>query len=116
MPDQPINGKLTLRENIGDLSGLPIAWQAWRISLDGKEPEPIDGHTAKQRFFLGFGQIWRTKQREEALREQLLSDPHSPAEFRANGVVTNFGPYYDAFGLAEGDRLWRPAAERVKIW
>ena len=116
LPDQPINGKLTLGENIGDLSGLAIAWQAWRISLDGKEPEPIDGHTAKQRFFLGFGQIWRTKQREEALREQLLSDPHSPAEFRANGVVTNFGPYYDAFGLAEGDRLWRPAAERVKIW
>ncbi len=116
LPDQAVNGELTLGENIGDLSGLAIAWQAWRLSLDGDEPAPVDGYTAKQRFFLGFGQIWRTKQREEALREQLLSDPHSPAEFRANGVVTNFEPYYEAFGLAEGDKLWRPAQDRVTIW
>lgn len=116
LPDQPINGKLTLGENIGDLSGLAIAWQAWRLSLDGKQPQPAGGYTPEQRFFLGFGQIWRTKQRDEALREQLLRDPHSPGEFRANGVVTNFGPFYEAFGLEQGDKLWRPAAERVKIW
>jgi len=116
LPDQAINGKLTLGENIGDLSGLAIAWQAWRLSLGGKEPEPIDGYTAKQRFFLGFGQVWRTKQREESLSELLLSDPHPPGEFRGNGTVTNFEPFYEAFGLEEGDKLWRPADERVKIW
>ncbi len=116
LPDLAINGELTLGENIGDLSGLAIAWQAWRLSLGGAEPEPIDGYTASQRFFLGFGQIWRTKQREEALREQLLRDPHSPGEFRANGVLTNFEPFYAAFDVEEGDALWRPAADRVKIW
>jgi putative endopeptidase len=116
LPDQAINGELTLGENIGDLSGLAIAWKAWRMSLDGEEPAPIDGYSAKQRFFLGFGQIWRTKQREESLRELLLSDPHPPGEFRANGVVTNFEPFYEAFGLKEGNALWRPADERVKIW
>ena len=116
LPDQAINGELTLGENIGDLSGLAIAWQAWRLSLEGAEPEQIDGYTASQRFFLGFGQIWRIKQRDEALREQLLRDPHSPGEFRANGVLTNFEPFYQAFGLEDGDALWRPAEQRVKIW
>jgi len=116
LPDQAINGELTLGENIGDLSGLAIAWKAWRLSLGGEEPDPIDGYTAQQRFFLGFGQIWRTKQRDESMRQQLVNNPHAPGEFRANGVVTNFEPFYEAFGLKEGNALWRPADQRVKIW
>ncbi len=116
LPDQPVNGRLSVGENIGDLSGLAIAWDAWKLSLGGREAPVIDGYTGAQRFILGFGQIWRTKMREEALREQLLRGPHAPGEFRANGVITNFEPFYEAFDVKQGDGLWRPAAERVKIW
>jgi endothelin-converting enzyme len=116
LPDTAVNGELTLGENIGDLSGLAIAWQAWQISLDGKQAPVIEGLTGPQRFFLGFAQIWRTRQREEALRRQVLSDRHSPAEYRANGVVANFEPFYATFDLKQGDRLWRPAEDRVTIW
>jgi putative endopeptidase len=116
LPDAGINGRLSLGENIGDLSGLAIAWRAWRLSLAGREPPVLDGYTGAQRFFLGFGQIWRVNYREAAMREQLVTGPHAPGEFRASGVLSNFGPFYEAFGVAEGDRLWRPESERVKIW
>jgi predicted metalloendopeptidase len=116
LPDAGINGRLSLGENIGDLSGLAIAWRAWRKSLGGREAPVLDGFTGEQRFFLGFARIWRVSYREAALREQLVTGPHAPGEYRALGVLSNFQPFYDAFGVEEGDRLWRPEAERVKIW
>jgi putative endopeptidase len=116
LPGLNVNGELTLGENIGDLSGAAIAYGAYVHSLNGAEAPVIDGYTGPQRFFLGYGQAWRTKWREGLMREVVLTDPHSPSEFRANGVVSNMDEFYAAFGLKEGDKLWRPAAERVKIW
>jgi putative endopeptidase len=116
LPGLNVNGELTLGENIGDLSGAAIAYGAYVHSLNGAEAPVIDGYTGPQRFFLGYGQAWRTKWREGLMREVVLTDPHAPSEFRANGVVSNMDEFYAAFGLKEGDKLWRPAAERVKIW
>ena len=116
LPDTAINGRLSLGENIADLSGLGIAWRAWQRSLDGREAPVLDGYSGAQRFFLGYGQIWRVSFREAALRRQLLTGPHAPGEFRANGTVANFQPFYDAFGLRDGDGLWRPAAARIRVW
>jgi len=116
LPGLNVNGELTLGENIGDLSGAAVAYAAYVASLDGAEGPVIDGFTGRQRFFLGYGQSWRTKWREGLMREVVLTDPHSPSEFRANGVVANMDEFYAAFGVREGDKLWRPAAERVKIW
>ncbi|HEU0224161.1 MAG TPA: M13 family metallopeptidase [Steroidobacteraceae bacterium] len=116
LPGLKVNGELTLGENIGDLSGAAVAYAAYVASLDGAEGPVIDGFTGRQRFFLGYAQSWRTKWREGLMREIVLTDPHSPSEFRANGVVANMAEFYAAFGVREGDRLWRPAAERVKIW
>ena len=116
LPGLNVNGELTLGENIGDLSGAAIAYGAYVHTLNGAEAPVIDGYTGPQRFFLGYGQAWRTKWREGLMREVVLTDPHSPSEFRANGVVSNMDEFYAAFGLKEGDKLWRPAAERVKIW
>ena len=116
LPGLNVNGELTLGENIGDLSGAAIAYGAYMHSLDGAVPPVIDGFTGPQRFFLGYGQAWRTKWREGLMREVVLTDPHAPVEFRANGVVSNMDEFYAAFGVKQGDKLWRPAAERVKIW
>jgi len=116
LPGLNVNGELTLGENIGDLSGAAVAYRAYMRSLNGAEPPVIDGYTGAQRFFLGYGQAWRTKWREGLMREVVLTDPHAPSEFRANGVVANMDEFYAAFGVKEGDKLWRPAAERVKIW
>ncbi len=116
LPGLNVNGELTLGENIGDLSGAAVAYAAYIASLGGREAPVIDGHTGPQRFFLGYGQAWRTKWRDGLMREIVLTDPHAPSEFRSNGVVANMDEFYQAFGVREGDRLWRPAAERVKIW
>jgi predicted metalloendopeptidase len=116
LPGLNVNGELTLGENIGDLSGMAIAYAAYIASLGGKEPPVIDGFTGPQRFFLGYAQSWRDKWRDAMMREVVLTDPHSPSEFRCNGVVANMEEFYGAFGVAEGDKLWLPAAERVKIW
>ncbi|PZS09201.1 MAG: peptidase M13 [Acidimicrobiales bacterium] len=113
---QHINGELTLGENIADLSGLTVAMRAYRLSLAGKPAPTLDGFTGEQRFFLSWAQVWREKIRDEQLRSQLLSDPHSPGEFRANGVASNLPEFYAAFGVKEGDKLFRPPAQRVKIW
>jgi len=121
-----VNGALTLGENIGDLSGLAVALKAYLISQNGisqkglsaqgKSATVIDGFSAEQRFFMGWSQIWRRKYREEDLRSRLLTDSHSPSEYRCNGIVTNMNEFYRAFDLKPGDQLYRPAAERVKIW
>jgi predicted metalloendopeptidase len=112
----PINGRLTLGENIGDLSGLAVAYQAYRRSLGGRPAPVIGGLTGDQRFFLGWAQIWRILFREEALRQRLLTDPHSPGEYRVNGVLRNIDAFYAAFDVEPGDRMYLPPEERVKIW
>jgi putative endopeptidase len=111
-----INGKLTMGENIGDLSGLAQAYRAYHIALRGAEPPVIGGFTADQRFFLGFAQIWRTLDRDDALREQLLSNPHSPGQYRAFVPLVNNDAFVKAWGVKPGDRMWRAPADRVKIW
>jgi len=111
-----VNPKLTMGENIGDLSGLAQAYRAYRISLKGKEAPVIDGFTGDQRFFIGFAQIWRSNDREAALRQQLLSDPHSPGEYRANVPVANNEAFQRAFDLKPGDKLYRVPSDRVRIW
>jgi predicted metalloendopeptidase len=116
VPGTKINGKLTLGENIGDLSGLTIAYRAYQKSLGGKPAPVIAGFTGDQRFFLGFAQIWRAKIREEALRQQLLTDPHSPGEYRATVPLKNMPEFYAAFGVKQGDGMFLPADQRVKVW
>jgi predicted metalloendopeptidase len=111
-----INGRLTMGENIGDLSGIAVAYRAYKISLGGKPAPVVGGFTGDQRFFLGYAQIWRSKSRDEALRNQLLTDAHSPGYFRAFVPLTNIEAFYDAFNLKPGDKLYRPPAERVRIW
>ncbi len=113
---QPVNGELTLGENIADLSGLAIAYKAYVLSLHGRPAPVIDGYTGAQRFFLGWGQVWRRKYRDDNLRMRLAVDPHSPSEFRANGPVSNIEAFYAAFGVAPGDGAYRAPAERVRIW
>lgn len=115
LPDVHVNGELTIGENIGDLGGAAIAYDAWQLSLDA-EPAPIDGIPAPQRFFLSWARAWQTKRRDEALRQQIATDPHSPEEFRCNQVVRNLPSFYAAFGVTEADALWLPTEERVKIW
>ncbi len=116
LPGLFVNGRLTLGENIGDLGGLNVALEAYRISLGGKEAPVIDGFTGIQRFFLGFGQIWRQLIREEALRNQVVSDSHSPGEFRANGTVRNMDEWYAAFAVKENAKLYLDPDKRVRIW
>jgi putative endopeptidase len=116
LPGQHVNGAFTIGENIGDLGGVTIAHKAYLISLKGKPAPVIDGVTGPQRLFYGWGQVWRRKSRDAAMRSQLATDPHSPAEFRCNGVVRNLVEFYDAFGVKQGDKLWLPEQERVRIW
>ena len=114
--DLNVNGEFTLGENIGDLGGLSIALKAYRMSLNG-QPEPVmDGFTGTQRVFLGWGQAWRHKAREQSLRMQVNTDPHSPSKFRVNGVVRNIPEFYEAFGIQPGDSLYLAPEKRVKIW
>jgi endothelin-converting enzyme len=111
-----VNGSLTLGENIGDLSGLALAYRAYRISLKGKTPAVIDGFTGDQRFFLGWAQVWRTVLRDEYLRQWLLWMPHAPPEYRANGPVRNIDAFYAAFNVKPGDKLYVDPGKRVRIW
>src|SRR6478736_1028859 len=116
LPDLHINGELTLGENLADLTGLVIARQAYLLSLKGQQPPVIDQIPADQRFYMGWAQSWRAKERDDALRQQVLTDVHSPEMFRANGAVRNIPEFYAAFGVKEGDKLFLPADKRVKIW
>jgi endothelin-converting enzyme/putative endopeptidase len=117
LPGLHINGELTLGENIGDLGGLEIAYAAYRrhVARHG-EPPVVDGLSGDQRFFLAYAQAWRSHTREDSLRQQLLTDPHSPPAFRVNGVVRNMDAWYRAFDIRPGDRLYLPPAQRVHIW
>ena len=123
--DPCVNGRLTLGENIGDLGGLSLAYRAYQISLDANgdgvvsedEQAPVlDGYTGDQRFFMAWAQVWRSKYRDEAKRNQLLTDPHSPPEYRVNGIVRNFDEWYEAFDVADTAELYLPPEERIRIW
>jgi len=111
-----VNGAFTIGENIGDLGGASIAYKAYKLSLAGAEDEVIDGLTGDQRFFASYAQIWRTKIRDEALIQRLATDPHSPGEFRANQILKNIDPFYDAFDVKPGDGMWLDPEDRVRIW
>lgn len=111
-----VNGRLTLGENIGDLGGVRLAWRAYQLSLGGKRAPVIDGLTGDQRFFMAYAQVWRSKYREETARQLLLVDPHSPTQYRVNGIVRNFDEWYRAFGVKPGDKLYLPPEQRIRIW
>ena len=114
--EHKVNGELTIGENVGDLGGLSIAYKAYKKTLNGKEPDLIDGLTGDQRFFLSWAQWLRAKNRDELAIQRLAMDPHSPPEFRVNQVVRNFTPFYEAFGVTESDAAWIAEDQRVKIW
>ncbi|HKJ91762.1 MAG TPA: M13-type metalloendopeptidase, partial [Longimicrobiales bacterium] len=114
--DLHVNGRLTLGENIGDLTGLTVAHRAYVISLGGKTAPVIDGMTGDQRFFIGWAQIWRNRSRPEELRNRLLTDPHAPNRYRVNGPLANMDEFYKAFGVRPGDAMFLPPEARVRIW
>ena len=116
LPGYKVNGELTLGENIGDNSGIAIAYKAYKLSLGGKAAPVIDGLTGDQRFFMGFAQVWRVKMRDEAMINQVKTDPHSPGIFRANGTLMNQPAFYEAFGVKEGDKMYLAPKDRVSIW
>ena len=115
--DQPcVNGELTIGENIGDLGGLSIALKAYQMSLEGEPAPVLDGFTGEQRVFLGWAQVWRRLYRDAELLNRLKTDPHSPSQYRTNGIVRNIPGWYDAFDVQEGDALYLAPEDRVKIW
>ena len=116
LPGYNVNGELTLGENIGDNSGLAVAYKAYKLSLKGKKAPVINGLSGDQRFYMGWGQVWRAKMREPAQINQVKTDPHSPAQFRANGTLKNQPGFYEAFGVKEGDKMYLAPKDRVIIW
>ena len=114
-PDLAVNGKLTVSENIADVAGLAVAYDAYRISLGGRDAPVVNGLTGDQQFFLSFAQSWRNKSREAALRQRIVTDGHAPAEFRAD-CVRNLDAWYAAFDVKPGQKLYLAPGERVKIW
>jgi putative endopeptidase len=115
IPGQHVQGELTLGENMADLAGLTVSHDAYVLSLGGKPAPVLDGFTGDQRFYLGWAQVWRTKYREPALRQQLLTDPHSPGPERVD-EVRNMNPWYKAFDVTQGEKLYLTPAERVQVW
>jgi putative endopeptidase len=103
-------------ENIADLGGLMLALDAYHSLLHGKQAPVVDGYSGDQRVFIGWAQAWRGKVRDDAVWRQVVSDPHSPRQFRVNGVVRNIHAWYDFFGVKSGEKLYVPPAERVRIW
>ncbi len=117
IPDgKHVKGKFTLGENIADLGGLTIAFKAYQMSLDGKEAPIINGFSGAQRFYMGWAQVWARKYRSAELDRRILTDPHSPSEFRANGPIQHIDDYYKTFNLKEGDKLYLKPEDRIKIW
>jgi putative endopeptidase len=116
LPGHKVNGALTMGENIGDLGGLSLAVDAYRISLKGQPAPVLDGVTGEQRVFYGWAQVWRNKIRDQALMQRLVSDPHSPAYYRVNGTIRNIDAWYKAFDVKEGDKLYVKPEDRVRIW
>lgn len=116
LPGHKVNGQLTLGENIADLSGLQVAYKAYKRSLAGKPAPVIDGLSGEQRFYLGWAQAWRSKSRDERALQLLTIDTHSPDEFRANGAAMNADGFHESFGTKPGDRMFKPSEARIRIW
>jgi putative endopeptidase len=116
LPGMQVNGELTLGENIGDVSGVAVAYKAYQRTLGGEPAPTIDGYTGDQRFFIGWAQIWLRKYRDDEARKRLLTDPHSPPEYRCNGVVRNLPAFARAFDVQPGDGLYLPSEQVVRIW
>ena len=116
VPGFPINGELTLGENIADNSGIAIAYKAYRLSLGGKEAPVIDGLTGDQRFYMGWAQVWRSKTRDKEAIVRIKSDPHSPDRFRGTVPEMNQAPFYGAFAVKDGDKMYLAPDRRVTIW
>jgi endothelin-converting enzyme len=114
--DASVNGQLTLGENIGDLGGLVVAFEAYQIALNGKLSPEIDGFNGNQRFFFGWAQVWRRNYREEELRQRLMTDSHSPSEYRVNGIMANMPQFYQTFNVQPGDKLYLEPKNRINIW
>lgn len=111
-----VNGALTVGENMADIGGIAIAYDAFKLTKQGKADTKIGGFTPDQRFFLSFAQIWRIKLKDATVRRLIDLDPHSPAEWRVNGPLMNFTPFYKAFDVKSGEKMYRPESERIKIW
>ena len=111
-----VNGALTLGENIADLGGVTIAYDAFQLTKQAHDTTRIDGFTPNQRFFLGFAQVWRGVVRPEFMRTLIATNPHSPYQYRVNGSLTNFEPFYQAFGVTEKNKMYKAPADRVVIW
>jgi predicted metalloendopeptidase len=116
LPGLKVNGELTLGENIGDLTGVVIAHRAYQLALNGQPAPTIDGLTGDQRFFFGWVQQWRGKMRDDAMRQQVLTNPHAPDMARANGPLRNVPEFYSTFGVKEGDKMFLAPEQRAKIW
>ena len=116
LPGANVNGQFTLGENIGDLSGLAVAYKAHRLSLDDRTAPVLDGFSGDQRFYIGWAQVWARKYRDDELRKRLLTDPHSPSEYRCNGIARNMPQFMQAFGVKPGDQLYLPPEQVVRIW
>ncbi len=115
-PTESVNGKFTLGENIGDLGGMSVAYTAYQLSLQGKVAPVMDGFSGDQRFFIGWAQVWRRKYRDEELKKRLLTDPHSPSQYRCNGIVANLDPFYAAFMIKPDSKMHIDLDKRVRIW
>ena len=114
-----LNGRLTLGENLADLGGITLAYQAFKLTKQGasdQSTDKTDGFTPDQRFFLGFAQVWRIKVRDETQRVGVATDPHSPAKYRVNGPLANFTPFYKAFGVKPGQKLYKPVGQQARVW
>lgn len=115
IPGFHVQGRLTLGENIADLAGLTLSYDAYHASLGNQVAPILDGLSGDQRFYLGWAQVWRVKQRDEAERRQLLTDPHSPSQYRV-ATVRNLDPWYNSFNVKEGTKLYLTPKDRVRIW
>ena len=115
-PGVKLNGELTMGENIADLGGVVLALEAYQTSLKGEPAPVIDGFTGEQRVLLGWAQAWRGKGSDDFVRKQVVSDPHSPRQFRVNGPMRNVDAWYDAFKIESGDKLFVAPNDRVRIW
>jgi putative endopeptidase len=111
-----VNGKLTLGENLADLGGLNVAYAAFKKTKEGQSHKKIDGFTPDQRFFLAWAQVWRSSQRPESAAQRILTDPHSPEQYRANAPVTNIDAWYTAFNVQPGDKMYKKPEDRIKVW
>jgi len=112
----PVNGALTVGENTADIAGVAIAYDAFKLTEQGKDTTKLDGFTPDQRFFLSIARIWRVKTTDEFLRMYVNTNPHSPAKWRVNGPLMNFTPFYTAFNVQPGDKMYKPENERIKVW